>query len=281
MEIPAIVRAVALLVLLALCGSAAAQDGRCDALFEQAAAELAAEQYARALRIASDRMRLCADPESAFLVGLAEANMVDGLLVGDPAQREQLRQSALRHLRLAAAGGNLRPVWRFTVHDWIVHLQALGPAVQDGPPEFLQADDEFEEAAADIEPLDVPPAPPPQPQPAFPWGPVITGALGVGALTAGIVLAVSAGDSRDEARSAANQLREVAGELERDELSDAVRRTKALNDEANSKAKWSTIFLVGGAVAAVTSIVWYVALPPKGKWRWAATPAGLQTTVRF
>ena len=66
-----------------------------------------------------------------------------------------------------------------------------------------------------------------------------------------------------------------------DALSDAVRRTRALNTAADSQARWSTILLVGGAVAAVTSVVWYVALPPKGKWRWAATPAGIQATVRF
>ena len=95
------------------------------------------------------------------------------------------------------------------------------------------------------------------------------------------MLGVSASDSRAEARNAANQLRSLAHDLDPGALSDAVRRTRALNDAADSKARWSTIFLVGGAVAAVTSVVWYVALPPKGKWQWAATPTGLQVTVRF
>lgn len=260
----------------------AAEDARCDALFEQGAAALAAEQYSKMLGIANDRKRLCPDPESAFLMGLAEANMVDGLVVSDPAQREQLRQSALRNLRIAAAGGDLNPVWRFTVHDWIVHLQSLGPDAADvTEPALFGGDFELEQDEAAVEPLEVPPAPPPQPQPVFPWGPVLTGAIGAAAITTGIVLAVSASDSRDEARSAAHQLREVASELDRSELSDAVHRTKSLNDQADTKAGWSTIFLVGGAVAAVTSIVWYVALPPKGKWRWAATPAGMQAAVRF
>lgn len=275
--------AVALLVwLLAKPGAAAAQDERCAALFEQAAAELAAEQYAKMLRIADDRMRLCPDPESAFLVGLAQANMVDGLMVSDPAQREQMRLSALRNLRVAAAGGDLKPVWRFTVHDWIVHLQSLGPA---GGAELVadaaETELELEDGAREAEPFRVPPAPPPQPQPVFPWGPVVTGVLGVGALTTAIVLGVSAGSSRDEARAAANQLRAIADELDEEALSEAVRRTRALNDEANTKGKWSTIFLVSGAIATATSLVWYFALPPEGKWRWAATPAGMQTTVRF
>jgi hypothetical protein len=105
--------------------------------------------------------------------------------------------------------------------------------------------------------------------------------VGVAALTTGIVLGISAGADRDEASSAANQLRLIAEGLDPKALSDAVRRTRALNDEADTKAKWSTIFLVGGAVAAVTSIVWYVVLPPKGKWRWAALPTGMQASVRF
>ena len=138
-----------------------------------------------------------------------------------------------------------------------------------------------EDTSATPEPLEVPPAPPPQPQPVFPWGPVLTGAVSVAALTTGIVLGVSASDSRDEARSAANQLRLLADDLDSEALSDAVRRTRALNEAADGKARWSTIFLVGGAVAAVTSIVWYVALPPRGKWRWAAAPTGLRAAVRF
>lgn len=260
---------------------AAAQDERCAALFEQGASALAAEQYAKMLRIANDRMRLCPDPESAFLLGLAQANMVDSLVVTDPAEREQLRLSALRHLRIAAAGGDLKPVLRFTVHDWIVHLQSLGPP-DDGEIEASEPDLELTPSVpGTVEPLEVPPAPPPQAQPVFPWGPVLTGAVGVAALTTGIVLGISASGSRDEARSAANQLREIASELDDEALSDAVRRTRALNDEADSEAKWSTVLLASGAVAAVTSIVWYVALPPKGKWRWAATPAGLQAAVRF
>lgn len=267
--------------LSAVVPAAAAQDERCDALFEQGASALAAEQYARMLSVANDRMRLCPDPESAFLLGLAQANMVDSLMVTDPAEREQLRLSALRHLRIAAAGGDLKPVLRFTVHDWIVHLQSLAPAddaeIETSEPDLELAPDTGEA----VEPLEVPPAPPPQPQPGFPWGPVLTGVVGAAALTTGIVLGISASDSRDEARSAGKQLREIASELDDEALSDAVRRTRALNESADRKATWSTVLLVGGAIAAVTSVAWYVALPPKGKWRWAATPAGLQTTVRF
>src|SRR5262249_4026987 len=114
---------------------ASAEDPACDALFEQAAAQLAAEQYARMLRVANDRMRLCPDPESAFLVGLAQANMVDSLAIADPAEREQYRLNALRNLRIAAAAGTLKPVLEFTAHDWIVHLRAIGPAATEVEPE--------------------------------------------------------------------------------------------------------------------------------------------------
>ena len=273
--------ALTLLGALSPAGRASAEDTACTALFEQAAAQLAAEQYPRMLRVANDRMQLCPGPDSALLVGLAQANMVDSLAVPDPAEREQYRQSALRNLRIAAAGGTLKPMLQFTAHEWIVHLQALGGGAPEVDPQGPDESWEVEDGAVASEPLEVPPAPPPQPQPVFPWGPVLTGVVGVAALTTGIVLGVSASDSRDEARSAANQLRSLADDLVPEALSDAVRRTRALNEAADSKAKWSTIFLVGGAVAAVTSIVWYVALPPKGKWRWAAVPSGMQGTVRF
>lgn len=269
--------------LLLAAGAARAQDSRCTALFEQASSELAAEQYARMLRTADDRMHLCPDPESAFLLGLAQANMVDGLLVSDPAEREQMRLSALRNLRIAAAGGGLKPVWEFTVHDWIVHLQSFGPseASQPEPEGDEQQDNAVASEDAHGEPLQVPPAPPPQPQPVFPWGPVVTGTLAVAALTTGIVLGLDASSSRDDARRAANQLRDNASALDSATLASGVRRTRELNDEANSKATWSTIFLVAGAAAAVGCVVWYVALPPRGKWRWAVLPTGMQVSARF
>jgi hypothetical protein len=274
--------------LLALSTRALAKDERCEALFEQGASELAAERYAKMLQIAEDRMRLCPDAQSAFLLGLAQANMVDRLVVSDPAEREQIRLSALRNLRVAAAGGELKTVWQFTVHDWIVHLLALGPAEEPSPGvqaplSAAQLSAKVDEANAEetLEPLHVPPAPPPQAQPKFPWGPALTGTLGLGALVTGIVLDINAADSRREARSAANQLRILKDELDPQTLSDGILRTKALNDAADTKARWSTICLVGSAAAMIGAIVWYFALPPKGKWRWAALPTQLQTTVRF
>ena len=56
-------RSCSLMLLLALLGALApasrvsAEDAACAALFEQAAAQLAAEQYPRMLRVANDRMR--------------------------------------------------------------------------------------------------------------------------------------------------------------------------------------------------------------------------------
>lgn len=272
-------------LLLAMARTAAAEDERCSALFEQGAAQLAAEQYPKMLRIAEDRMRLCPDAESAFLLGLAQANLVDNLLVSDPAEREQVRLSAIRNLRVAATGASLKPVWLFTVHDWIVQLQRLGPSGRaEAESEPLHTDLELDKGVAGMasaEPLEVPPAPPPQPQPAFPWGPALTGVLGVGALVTGVVLGLSASADHDEARRAAHELQLVAPELDPHALSDAVRRTQALNDSANTEGRWSTICLLGGAAAMVGSLVWYFALPPKGKWRWAALPTGMQASVRF
>jgi hypothetical protein len=266
----------------------AAADPACQALFEQAAAELAAEQYPKMLRVAQDRMRLCPDPESAFLLGLAEANMVDSFAVADPAQCEQMRLSALRNLRTAAAGGTLKPSFDFTTHAWIVHLQEIAPAgaqlpleQEDGELDPLELGDEEEPYAQEPEPLEVPAAPPPQPQPVFPWGPVLTGIVGTAALTTGIVLSVAAGDNHDEAGRAARQLRIAAALLDDAALRDGVRRTRTLQEKADGQAKWGGIFLIGGAAALVVSVVWYVALPPKGKWRWAAVPPRAQATVRF
>lgn len=250
----------------------------CDALFERAARELAAEQYSTMLGTADDRQRLCPGPESAFLLGLAQANLVDGLVIADPAEREMTRRSALRNLRIAAAGAELKTVWQFTVHDWIVHLQAMAPA---GAPEVDEDDRSAEPDPAELEPLEVPPAPPPQPQPVFPWGPVLTGLVGLGGLTTGLVLGIAAADDREEARSATAQLRLLSEDLPPKQLRAAVARTRALNDDADDKAQWSAVFLIGGAVALVGSIVWYAAVPPEGKWRWAAAPTEVQATVRF
>jgi len=119
------------------------------------------------LRIASDRMQLCPGPESAFLVGLAQANMVDSLAVTDPAEREQYRQSALRNLRIAAAGGTLKPMLELTAHEWIVRLEALGGGAPELDPQEADASSDVE-GSATPEPLEVRPAPPPQPQPVFP-----------------------------------------------------------------------------------------------------------------
>jgi hypothetical protein len=146
--------------------------------------------------------------------------MVDSFAVADPAQREQMRLSALRNLRTAAAGGTLKPAFGFTAHDWIVHLQEIAPAgAQSGAlpmplgEEPLDEEDALEGQepyAQEPEPLDVPAAPPPQPQPVFPWGPVLSGIVGTAALTTGIVLSVAASDNHDEAGRAARQLRRAA-----------------------------------------------------------------------
>lgn len=253
-------------------------DARCDALFELAARQLAAEQYSTMLNTAEDRQRVCPGPDSAFLVGLAQANLVDQLVISDPAEREMMRRSALRNLRVAAAGAELKAVWQFTVHDWIVHLQAMAPYGSSEPePVELEPETDVHE----LEPLDVPPAPPPQAQPVFPWGPVLGGVIGLGGLTTGLVLGIGAADDREKARSASAQLRLLADDLDPEQLTAAIARTRALNDDADDKAQWSAVFLIGGAVALVGSIVWYVAAEPEGKWRWAASPTELQATVRF
>ena len=274
-----------LALTIGLLGSTTARgqehDSRCDALFEEAARQLAAEQYSAMLGTAEDRQRVCPGPQSAFLIGLAQANLVDALAIVDPAEREMTRRSALRNLRVAAAGAELKTVWQFTVHDWIVHLQSMGP---EGSAPLAPERDAYEAESADLqdlEPLEVPPAPPPQPQPVFPWGPVLTGIVGLGGLTTGLILGIAASDDREKARSATQQLRLVADDLEPKQLSAAISRTRELNEDADSKADWSAVFLIGGAISLVGSIVWYVAVPPDGKWRWAASPTEVQATVRF
>lgn len=268
---------------------AAAADVRCGALFEEAVGQLAAEQYPRMRKVAQDRMLLCPDPISSFLLGLSEANMVDGLLVGDRGQREQLRRSALRHLRVAAAGeSTLEPEWQMTTHEWIVHLTELGGGVEDVEPPSAAVDSALgfdgayggEETWGD---LDIPPAPPPQPQPEFPWGPVVSLVVGTGALTTGIVLGVNAEAKSDEAKSAARRLHSLndAGTVSREQVAEWARETERLQGEAQSEGAWATGFIVGGAATLVVAGIWYWLLPPEGHWRWAAAPTGVRTTARF
>jgi hypothetical protein len=259
-------------------------DGRCDVLLQQAVAQLAAEQYPRMLKLAEDRMLLCTDPLSSFLVGLAQANMVDSLAVSDPAQREQTRRNALRHLRIAVAGeAALNPRWQYTAHEWIVHLQGLGgPVPLEEPAADLEVyGPEFEDE--DTELLEIPPAPPPQPQPVFPWGPLLTGTAGLAALTTGIVMGVTAEDKSDEARTAARQLLRAAEapDADKEQLAQWARQTRDLHDEATSQRVWANGLMLGGGVGLAIAGAWYWLIPPDGKWRWAVMPTGLRTTVRF
>jgi len=241
-------------------------DARCDVLFEQAVSRLAAEQYPSMRKLAQDRMALCADPVSAFLLGLAEANIVDSLVVTDPAQREQLRRSALRHLRVAAAGGgSLEPRWEFTVHDWIVRLQELGGSVDVEDDEHTGS---FEEDAQEdlLEPFDIPPAPAPQPRPVFPWGPLLVGLAGAGALTTGIVLRVQGGDETGEATKGAEQLLELqrAGGADPEQLRRWAVEVQNLHEEGQSDRRWGNGLIIGGGAALLGALIWYWALPPRG-----------------
>ena len=106
----------------------ASHDDRCAALLEQASGYLGDAQYPALLRVSEERQRQCPGPVSAFLVGLAQGNMVEHWVEEDPARRELLRRQAVQHLQVATAGGHaLRPVWRFTAHDWLVHLRGMAP----------------------------------------------------------------------------------------------------------------------------------------------------------
>ena len=264
-------------------GNETEPDSRCDVLLQKAVAQLAAEQYPRMLKLAEDRMLLCADPISAFLLGLAQANMVDSLAVADPAQREQMRRSALRQLRVAVAGeGALDPRWQYTAHEWIVHLQDLGGPVPDEAEEPTDLE-VYGTEVEDEQLLDVPPAPPPQAQPRFPWGPLLTGTAGLAALTTGIVMGVTANDKSDDAKAAARQLLQAAEDdtADRQQLAQWARQTQALGEEASTERVWANGLMIGGGVGVALAGAWYWLMEPDGKWRWAATPTGMRTTVRF
>ncbi len=264
--------------------SSSEPDARCELLLQQAVAQLAAEQYARMLTLAEDRMLLCPGPVSSFLLGLSQANMVDSLVVADPAQRQQMRAAALRNLRVAVAGqGGLNARWQYTAHEWIVHLQSLGDPIPAEP----QPSEGFVVYGAELdddgELLEVPPAPPPQPQPRFPWGPVLTGTAGLAALTTGIVMGVSADDKAEEAEAGARQLLQAAqtDDVSEPQLAQWARQTRKLGDEAASDRAWAHGLMIGGGAGLLLAGAWYFLMPPDGKWRWAATPLGAQTTVRF
>lgn len=266
-------------------------DLRCDVLFEKAAKELAAEQYPRMLRAAEDHMRICPGPKSAFLVGLAQANMVDAQLVRDPAEREQMRKAALRNLRIAAASGtDLKPEWQFTVGEWIVNLQRRDDALEEEPDEAMTEvwtsdDSPSSTIVADSDDAEdelyVPKAPPPQPQPKFPTGPVIVGSAGILSLGTAITLAVLGGNKQDDADSGAKQIIDNYDSLTDTQLQSYTNKVQQLQHQADTLDRWALISAIGGGAAVTTAVLWYWLLPPAGKWRWAVTPTGLQVTGRF
>ena len=265
--------------------SGVGSEARCRTLLEQAAGHLAAEQYPTMLKVAEDRQRVCPGPVSEFLVGLAEANMVDQLLVKDPAERERMRQDALRALKVASAGGHaLRPMWRFTAHDWIVYLQRLGPGGGGGdgatrasrPPVPKPTDTSGSSASAKS--LTRGAAPPPQ-RGEFPWGPVTATGVGVGLLTSSIVLYIA---SRNQAADANDRAKALDAEQREPLSSDADwRAVKRDLDSAKTKFDWSIGLRWAGGLAVAGGVAWYLFLPPEGNWSWAATPTGLQLTGRF
>lgn len=267
----------------------AAPEARCGALLEQAAGHLASEQYPTMLKVAEERQRLCPGPVSSFLVGLAQGNMVDNLLVQDPAERERMRQDALRNLQVAAAGGQaLRPVWRFTAHDWIVHLQRMGPGqaagsgggVPGGADEFAQdAGGDALLEGGEGAPMQLPPPPP---EGVFPVGPLVVGGVGVSSLVAALVTGISAGDRRATVRNNERQIREAIDDgIDEARLDAAQEKTQRARDEAETLQDWSTGLLVIGGVGVAAALTWYFALPPSDGWEWSVAPGGLQVKGRF
>lgn len=280
-----IAAAISWLALSYTCASSAqthSDDVRCKMLFDEGAAMLAAEQFPKMQRIAEDHLRICPGPRGAYLLGLAQANMVDAGLLENPAVREQTRLSALRHLRIAAqAGESLSAPWLFTAAEWIGNLRKRGRESVD-----LSEFDDPEIAPGvmlDTHPrrIPIPAAPPPQPQPTFPAGPVVLAVLGVAGATTGIVLGVGAADRRRETRRGAKEIIRLTEDLSDEDLSDLQSQIYDLQRSANTHQKWSNITLVAGGSSLVIAAIWYFLLPPQGKWRWAATPTGVQATVMF
>lgn len=270
--------AVGLALALACPGLAQAQDDiykRCARLLEAAAGHLAAEQYPTMLKVAEERQRICPGPVSAFLVGLAQANMVDNLLISDPAERERMRLTALRNLKVAAAGGEaLKLVWRFTAHDWIVHLQRLGPPVGGRRREGGEQIDGGEPPPVPLQ------TPPPPPRPRFPLGPVISGGAGIGALIVALVAwrsAVNKADTVDEAEQYIRDQRAMGKPVSENVIATATERNK----QAATLRNWAIGLSISGGAAVLSGAVWYLLFPPHDGWRWAVSPGSIGLTARF
>lgn len=259
----------------------------CRELFSRAAAQLASEQYELMLTTAEKHMRQCAGPRSALLVGLAEANRVDALLIVDPPQRERTRLRALRYLRIAATHGQRLPSeWLLSIGEWIVSLQQRGPAAR-GLSSTLEEASLGVDKGSDRRSLPAPEhwpiqqAPPPRAAPEFPWGPVIAVTAGGIALTTSLGLALTANDRFAAVRVSAEELQLHREELADESYAQRLRIIEGRERDAEAFQDWATLLAIGGAAAVGTGLVWYWLFPPEGKWRWAATPAGLQAMVRF
>ena len=271
--------------VVALTGVGHAQEAqgrqeRCAQIFGSVVSNLAAEQYPTMLRVAEEHMRACPGPQSAFALGLAQANMVDRGLVDEAPRRAQMRRDALRNLRVVATQGERLPQsWLMTVSEWIVALESMVlPEPMAGKPQLLSPAHGVGASTLDVP---IPRAPPPQPRPAFPWGPTALWGVGGGLAITGVVLAVMALDQKGAAQTAAAERRVRLESLTVAELNAYDWRIRRLDRNAGSLGSWATLSWVVGGAAAVGGTLWYFALPPEGAWRWSALPGGLSVTARF
>ena len=262
-------------------------DPRCRALFNKGARRLAAQQYLLMLRVARDRRLLCPDIRGAYLLGLAQANLVDKGIVNDPAERELMRRKALKNLRIAAAGetADLRPEWALALHQWIVSLEELAPRNVAVPIDDEEREEgpELPDVVAEVQNTAAPRprAPGPPPQPHFPAGPVLLGGLGAAAVITALVTGIEAASIQTQADDTAAALQQSAAQLSAEQAQQWVRRITEASDEADTLRTWSTGLWIAGGAALATGLGWYFLMPPEGKWRWAVAPPGVSAAVRF
>jgi hypothetical protein len=231
--------------------TAAADTDRCAELLKQAASELSREQYPSMLTAAQERRQLCGGGDSEFLVGLAQANLLDKLLVG-AGEEPLVREQAMTALH-AALDGDMQPQWRQTAGIWLKYLESLPTSGAVPTPPSGSTEAEAAATAAVHHRAAAPFVPT-----VFPWGPVIVGSVGVLTLTAALVTGVM-GNARDE------ELHQVAktcpagncGSLPADQQR-AIAHTQSSMETLYAA---TNVLLIVGAASVTTAVVWYLALP--------------------
>jgi hypothetical protein len=245
----------------------------CDELMRRAAEELRREQYPTMLSVALERARACPGPNSSFLVGLAQANMLDRQLVPE-AEQALVREQAIAALEDALASEK----WRSTAEIWLRNLKeqpsvgASGARAPAGSIELAPTRKLARHRAA----------PPFEPD-RFPWGPVLLGSAGGLMLSAALVTGLM-GHSRDaEIRRAAQACAGPACMFAPQERIELLR----LQDQISTFYAVTNVLLVVGGITTASSVVWYFLRPTPSEHEVSVLPyverggAGARVVGRF